>query len=360
MTPSQADARAAVRPSGLHDLIVATATPDDYVDIERVSRAADRAEVFSPLTAPLLEWFLDRNPCGRGFCVVARVPASGPIVGHFVFYRWTLRRRIAGAVMDVPAALYVRLYVDPAQRRRGIFAAMTQAGLERLASLGVPVAYTAPNPRSSQGFVKFGMQRIGPLPFRVRPALPGWLWIVGAHASPRTVGVERRERFDDAFAAPFEANLPPDVVLWSPRTAAMLNWRYVDRPDASYEIRYLVDVDRAQPVGYVVTRAMTIKGKAVVAVCDAWTAGGHEQALRVGTEDALRAHRGARGLVAIGASADPRMMHAFSGAGFVRCPTKLLPQPVVIFGGAVPSAREGVALPGDEAWYLTPYDWDVF
>jgi hypothetical protein len=332
------------------------ASSADYDEIERLSRAADHGEVFSPLTASLLEWFLDRNPCGRGFAVIARHAGSRAVLAHFVFYLWKLRRRGPAGPIDVPSALYVRLYVDSTLRRQGVFAAMTRKGLEQLAALGIPVAYTAPNPRSSPGFVKFGMQRIGPLPVRVRPAWRAWPW--PASMRRQHVEIERRTRFDDAFADAFDSSLPPHVTLWSPRPAAMLNWRYADRPDVRYDIRYLTR--RGRPIGYVVSRSMAIKGQPVLAVCDAWVAPRDEGGLRCGIVDALRAHRGARLVMAIGASADPRLTRAFAHAGFVRCPTALLPQPAVIVGGPIASVPEAFPLPDAHAWYLTPYDWDVF
>jgi GNAT superfamily N-acetyltransferase len=336
--------------------LVEIATVTEYSQIEAVSRAADRHEVFSPLTAELLRWFLDDNPCGPGFVVVARDRGGGRIIGHFVFYRWTLRRRAAGATVDVPAALYVRLYVDPTARRRGVFAAMTRAGLEHLASLDVPLAYTAPNPRSSPGFVKFGMQRIGPHPFRLRPALPGWGWLTGPPT--RGITVERRERFDRTFDNVTDAGLPESVKLWSPRRAALLNWRYVMRPDARYEIRYLVD--RSGPTGFLVTRRMAITGRDVMALCDFWVKPGQEAALRVGVDDALTANRGVRAAIAIGASAVPHLGRALTRAAFVSLPTAILPQPVLLFGGAVERAGAPMRLPARDAWFVTPYDWDVF
>jgi GNAT superfamily N-acetyltransferase len=345
--------------NGANGLDIRVARRAEYAEIEALSRSADAAEVFMPLTEPLIEWFVDENPCGRGFVVIASDREAG-LVGHFVFYRWRLRRRVSAtaAAVDVPAALYVRLYVDARQRRRGIFAAMTRFGLEQLAAEQVPFAYTAPNPRSSPGFVKFGMTHVGPLPFRLRPKVPGWSWLTGPGPASRRYRAEIRERFDDAFADRFEERLPARVALWSPRAAALLNWRYVDKPDATYSIQYLLHRDTL--VGYTVTRRMTIKGQPVVALCDGWTDAGHEPALRVGLDAVMSGANGARMGIAIGAAADPRLTRALARSGLIRCPTALLPQPVAIFGGPVPGAAAGFDAPDEAAWYLTPYDWDVF
>lgn len=337
-------------------LDIRVAAPEDYAAIEAMSRAAPAQDVLTPLTAPLISWFVDKNPAGRGFVVLARDRSSGALAGHFVFYRWMLRHRGPARVVSVPAALYVRLYVRPEFRRRGAFAAMTRFGLARLAEDGVPLAYTAPNPKSSAGFIKFGMARRGPLPFYVRPSLPGWGWIGGTGRAARAIRVERRDRFDDRFAGELDAG-PPTARWWGARPADLLNWRFADRPDTNYEIRYLVTSD--EPAGYLVTRRMRIKGLEALVVCDYWHREGHEAALRAGL-DAARADGKRTDLaMAIGGTVSPSFARASRLAGFLPCPQALLPQPVVVFGGSIGGTPD-VPLPSAEEWHITPYDWDVF
>ena len=349
---------AAERTLGRKDLLVTIARPDEYAEIERLSRSAPTDEVQSPLTAELVEWFVDRNPCGPGFVVVARDPATREMVGHFVFYRWELARREAGgSVVALPVFLYVRLFVDASVRRRGVFASMTTFGLELVKQLGVGLAYTAPNPHSAAGFVKFGMEARGPLPFWIRPGWRPWRWIGGLGPRGGQFQVRRRAAFDSTLETALARQTWPAASVWSPRDVARLNWRYVDRPDIDYEIRDLRVADR--PVGYLVTRRMTIKGRSVLAVCDAWTEPEHVLALRAGLEDAM-VPDAPQLVIAIGGSAAPALRSAFRRAGFLRCPTPLLPQPVAILGGGVGDPAVRVDLPVEPTWHLTPYDWDVF
>jgi GNAT superfamily N-acetyltransferase len=360
LLPIDADALHALeREHSRSDLLVGVAHPAEFGLVERLSRSASGDEVRSPLTESLIRWFVDESPAGPGFVVVARNPASGDLAGHFVFYRWTLaRRRSSGDVEDLPAFLYVRLYVDPRHRRRGVFSAMARFGLGLVERLGVGFAYTAPNPRSGAGFTRFGIASTPPLPFRVRPAWRAWGLLRGAAGRARGVEVQRREAFDDAFAAALPAALPPSVCLWTPRDAARLNWRYVSRPDIDYEIRYLRDAGR--PVGYLVTRRMVIKGLSALVVCDAWVEPGAAWALRAGVDDALRSGARVRVAIAIGGGAVPDLRRAFRAAGFLRCPTPLLPQPVALFGGGVGVAPVRTELPDVAAWHVMPCDWDVF
>ena len=358
-TPDTAAARDAEHAFSSDEFRLSIATSSEFAEIEAFSRRANRAEVMSPITAPLLAWFVEENPCGSGFVVVARERASGELVGHFVFYRWTLtRRRSPGSVISFPSMLYVRLYVRPDYRRRGVFAAMTRFGLSVVERLGITLAYTAPNPRSAPGFVKFGMARRGPLPFWIRPPVPGWGLVRGLGASVRDIDVEPRPAFDTSFEQSMPDDLPGHVAVWSPRSEKQLNWRYTKRPDCQYEIRYLRHNGR--PVGYLVTRRMDIKGRPALVICDGWVAPRHPGAIRAGVEDARRgAPRGAV-TIAMGASAVPHLARAYRRAGFVRTPSAVLPQPVVILGGGVGPGASAGDLPALTAWHVSPYDWDVF
>ena len=341
---------------GRDDIAVTVAGPGEYGEIEALSRAADPAEMKSVLTAELIAWFIDRNPCGRGFLVIARDPSSNAAAGYFLFYPWLLARRSATGHDLRPSFLYVHLYVAPPYRRRRVFAAMTSFGLDLVAQLGVGWAYTAPNPRSAPGFLKFGMRRVGDLTFWVRPALPGWGLVAGA-ARDEALTVECVPGLPDALPD-IRAMLPPAVQAWSPRVPGMLRWRYRERPDCSYDIRRVFRGGAA--VACVVTRRMRIKRLRTVALCDAWFSQSGPAALRLAVDDALRAGERVHLAIAFGGNASAPYREALRGAGFIVCPPAIQPQPVAIIGGAVGGPDNRVEMPGADAWHLTPYDWDVF
>jgi GNAT superfamily N-acetyltransferase len=338
------------------DIAVDVAAPGEYAGVEALSRAADPAEMKSVLTAGQIAWFIDRNPCGRGFIVVARDPVSHELAGYFLFYPWLLARRTAEGPQRLPAFLYVHLYVAPPHRRRGVFAAMTRFGLDLVAQLGVGLAYTVPNPRSTPGFLKFGMTRAGLLPFWIRPVVPGWGLVAGA---ARREPLEVRTISELPADAPdASATLPAAVATWSPRQPAVYRWRYRERPGVPYELRV---VTRAgAPIAVVVTRRMTIKGWSTLALCDAWFSESGPAALRLAIDDALRSGERVRVAIAFGGNASAPYRQALRGAGFVVCPAAFQPQPVAILGGGVGGPPGRVELPDVDTWHLTPYDWDVF
>jgi GNAT superfamily N-acetyltransferase len=340
------------------DLRITVALPDDYPDVEALSRAADSREVMTPLTASLIEWFVDRNPCGQGFVVVARSQPADDIVGYFLFYPWPVRRRETGGAATLPAFLYVRLYVAATHRRKGIFAAMTSFGVLLLERIGVRLAYTVPNPRSTAGFLKFGMTSAGTLPFWVRPAIPGWGAVFRLLRPAKGFTIERRPAFDGAVDDLFEADLPERIRYWGRRTSRLLNWRYVAHPGATYEIRYLLNAGRF--AGFLVTRRMRIKGLRSLVICDFWVPEALPGLLRAGVDDAMRAARPLHVVIAVGCGRGAPGRGALQRAGFILCPPVLLPQPVAVIGGGIGAPPNRVELPSTGEWHLTPYDWDVF
>lgn len=341
---------------GRDDIVVGVAAPAEYAEAEALSRAAHPSEMKSLLTASLIAWFIDRNPCGRGFLVVARDPSTHGAIGYFLFYPWLIAHR-AERVADVrPAFLYVHLYVAPAHRRRRVFAAMTMFGLDLVEQLGVGLAYTVPNPRSTPGFLKFGMRQAGTLPFWVRPVVPGWA-ALAASRHDRTLGVRQVEAAQ-AAAADLSAVLPATAEAWSPRTPEIMQWRFGDRPGCRYDVRQVSRTGR--PIAALVTRPMTIKGLRTLVVCDAWFSESGPEAVRAAVDDALAGAGRVHLAIAFGGNASPAYGAALRGAGFRVCPPAIQPQPVAIIGGGVGGAGARLEMPDASRWHLTPADWDVF
>ena len=343
---------------GRDDIVVTIARPDEYPLVEALSRAADPAEMMTPLTAEVIAWFADENPCGRGFMVVARDRATSGLIGYFLFYPWLLVRRTGDVREPLPSFLYVHLYVVPAYRRRRVFAAMTSFGLD----LGGPTRcrprlYRA-EPRSTPGFLKFGMTHAGSLLFWIRPVVPGWGWLARGGRSPRGLTVARYEGFAGAELPDIDAMLPASTTVWSPHTVEHLVWRYDRHPGGAYEIRVVQRGDR--PVGCVVTRRMRIKRFRTLVVCDAWFCESGASVLRLAVEDALRSGERVDLAIAFGGDASPPYRTALRRAGFLVCPAFFQPQPVAVIGGGVGDPGQRTELPAISTWHIVPSDWDVF
>jgi GNAT superfamily N-acetyltransferase len=337
------------------DLTVSVAGPGEYAEIEALSHAAPPGEVYAPVTAALLRWFTDENPHGPGFVVIARDGRSRELVGHFLYYANTLVYAAGGAERTIPAYLYVHLYVAPSHRRNGVFAAMFAFGAAVLTAMGVGFAYTVPNPRSSPGFVKFGVPLLGTLPCWMAPSVAAWR---GA-ASLLSPG---RPAIDVTRVTAFDGTMIParrdSAAVFGQRTAERLNWRFGRRPGVEHAL-WRVSVAGDAP-GVVVTRVMTIARYRVLAFCDWSLPGVTGAALRGLVGRIVRESEPSDLVMAQGGSPDRAARRAFWNAGFVRVPDRFLPQPIAVFGGA-PGVRGATAgLPMLDRWRLTPGDWDVF
>jgi hypothetical protein len=336
------------------DLRVSVAGPPEYDDIERLSRAASPDDVYAPVTAAQLRWFTDENPHGPGFVVIARDARSGALVGHFLYYANTLVHA-AEAAAPMRAYLYVNLYVAPSHRRGGVFATMFGFGAAVLKAMGVGVAYTVPNPRSSPGFAKFGVPLLGTLPCWMAPSAAAWRGAASLLSPGRAdVDVTRVPAFDDTMVARVEDS----AEVYGLRTAAHLNWRFTRRPDVEHLVWRVAA--RGAPTGYVVTRVMTIQRYRVLALCDWSLPGRSPAALRSIVSALVRQTERTDLVMAQGGSPDGVARRMFWRSGFVSVPERFLPQPIAVFGGepGVPGSTAG--LPRLDRWRLTPGDWDVF
>ncbi len=339
------------------DLVVSVADAREYAEVEMLSRASDPHDVFLPVTAATLGWFVDANPHGPGFVVIARPPGGGAVVGFFLFYATTLVRPVGGVARNVPAYLYVNLYVSPEYRRRGVFATMFAFGLEVLNRMGIRFAYTVPNPRSSPGFVKFGVPWLGTLPCWIAPDLAAWRALAAATSwGGAGMTVARVGGFDESMVC-----LSGDAaVVRGRRTPEILNWRFAERPGVDYGIWRIECVGHA--AGYVVTRVMTIARRRVLAVCDIAIDRFDAAALRatIGAVGRQTADERCTLVMFQGGPPDPASRRALWRAGLIHVPDRFLPQPVAVLGGDPHEQGSTGGFPLLGSWALTPCDWDVF
>jgi len=355
-TPQRLDI-AVAEPLRHGDFTVSIADSREYGEVEALSRAADRREVFAPVTAESLSWFADTNPHGPGFLVVARSTRDGSIAGHFLFYATTLVNRVAGTETEVPSYLYVHLYVGPPYRRMGVFATMFAFGLGLLNRMGVRFAYTVPNPRSSPGFAKAGVPLLGSLPCWMAPSWAAWRRL-SAVASWGGAGLEvaRVGAFDDSMIP----GRPQGPAVRGLRTPEALMWRFGRRPGTEYGIWRVTSGGRV--AGYVVTRVMNIQRYRALVICDIGLDRFGAAEIRNVVADISRQTAGERVdlLMLQGGPPDAAGRRALWRAGLVHVPDRLLPQPVAVFGGDPRQPGSTGGFPLLDGWWLTSGDWDVF
>jgi len=112
----------------------------------------------------LLAWKHLDNPFGRSPGWVAVHERDG-VVGVRLFMRWRFRR----GTTTLDAVRAVDTATHPDHRHRGLFTALTLAGLDACRADGVAWVFNTPNAQSRPGYLEMGWRQIGRLPAAVRP-----------------------------------------------------------------------------------------------------------------------------------------------------------------------------------------------
>jgi len=341
--------------------LLTLATPADYDAVSRLSQKAGSDEISIPLTSPAIAFFIDRNPAGKGFLVLAKNRTDAAIIGYFLFYPKELMLRADSESVAAPhlAYLCVHLFVEGSYRRRGIFEAMTRFGRRLLERTSVEFLYTVPNRRSTPGFYKLGMEKLGTLPFWARSLKPPFSWIGAIVRSSQNVAtIERASDFGEGWTDEL-TSLPTSPLVWGRRNQTLLNWRFPGRPDAKYAIWRISVAGIAR--GYVVTRQMRIMKDRALVVCDFWLESVPSGALSQTIDTALMEAESEFDVVILMATIpDPRLRREFWRAGLLPIPQIFLPQRVVIIGETIAGSKSNLQMPPLSNWAVTPYDWDVF
>lgn len=185
---------------------------------------ADRAELFA--------WKHLRNPFGRSVALLAE--DGDALVGVRTFMRWRFAAPGAGEVQAVRA---VDTATAPEVQRRGVFSALTRAGLERCREEGVGFVFNTPNSKSLPGYLKMGWREVARWPMWLRVRRP--VRLAGAavrrnmsSGGPVAAGSDRLRTAGEALG---RTSLAPVLAtatsgLGTVRSAAFLRWRYAEGP----------------------------------------------------------------------------------------------------------------------------------
>jgi hypothetical protein len=203
--------------------------------------------------AATFRWKYLDNPHGPAVARVA-TDAGGRVVGAYAY----LPRRFRLSGQPVTLMQAVDAMTEPDWRGRGIFTGLDDIVCEASGVAGVPWAFAYSGRRSLKGFLSNGWQQIGtaalwrctfahrsgarrmgrlaPLGTLLAPVmdvLVGW-----RHRARLSDGADqllvRLDRFDASVDELFEA-AAPRTGLVGERSAAWLNWRYVDNPTGRQE-----------------------------------------------------------------------------------------------------------------------------
>lgn len=195
-------------------------------------RAFDRTDLF-------WRWKHEQNVFGPSLMLVA---ADGDILGLRAFMRW----RFAYGGGTFSAVRAVDTATHPAHRRRGVFAALTSAAVDRARREGMDLIFNTPNDVSLAGYLKLGWMHVGrpnllirvrhplriartlvkqPLPQVTAPRVADLSLASVDDLLSSPVGVERLVQEDDRLRA---------GRIRTHRSVTFLRWRYARTPSVGY------------------------------------------------------------------------------------------------------------------------------
>lgn len=185
------------------------------------------------MTDRYYDWKFRKNPFGSSISLLAE-DADGRVAA--IVSAWPYAMAENGVTL--PAYQGGDTMVHPAFRRRGLFTTLTKAIMAEIYRLGGRVRFSFPGAMSYPGYVaKTGHHLVGYLPLWWRPRLA---------RSVRTSDDSLRPfdphdpSLEEAFAA---YNRSPGMKV--AKSAAYLQWRYLDHPRLRYRLSLLGDPPKA-------------------------------------------------------------------------------------------------------------------
>jgi GNAT superfamily N-acetyltransferase len=321
------------------------------VDI-RMSNAGDDDAILALLQASLgwvpddlfarfFEWKHRQSPFGVS---PAWVALDGErVIGFRTFMRWEFEHegRVRRAIRAVDTATH------PDYQGRGIFSALTRAGLDQMRYEGVDYVFNTPNDNSRPGYLKMGWQVVGRLPVSVRMRSPASaLRVLRARvpankwSTPCSAGVPALDVLrDHASVASLLSARFPAVGVHTRRTPAFLAWRYGFEP-----LRYRVMLSGTRVEDGLVIFRVRQRGQATeVVLCDLLVPAGGRNAVAKLAHTALRES---------GADYALRIGGPLVGSGFVRLPRQ---GPILTWRDVCETQQ-----PSLDDWSLTMGDVELF
>ncbi len=230
----------------------------------------------------LWEWANLKNPNilpGQFPAWVCRKNSDNKIVGHFAVIPVSIKFKDS----SYPAVWCRDLIVLPEYRKSGIGTFLVNTVLKDTVDKSCIFMVAGGNEKSHAIFLKSGFTDMGYIPLYIRVNrldrlgifgkallnifyLPSFLIRLRGRNSGKTV-IKEITHFDESFDKLWEeASTPLPIVI--NRTAAALNWRFVDQPYGAYKIFKAEDGSDKSPKGYIVLREGESKGLRVGIISD--------------------------------------------------------------------------------------------
>lgn len=167
------------------------------------------------------------NPFGASYVLVAE--ENGQFIGvrAFMSWKWQLENTVWQAYRAVDTATH------PDHQGRGIFKQLTSQALEEVGVNQDCFIFNTPNEKSRPGYLKMGWEAIGKIKLALVPAL---FYRMGYVFSFTNYQVKLSDVDLEALCVAHNERLKAKGGLFTPKSAAYLNWRYTINPMQSYTV----------------------------------------------------------------------------------------------------------------------------
>jgi hypothetical protein len=171
----------------------------------------------------------DGNPFGSSYVLVAEEEGHLLGVRAFMQWRWQNGTTIWQAYRAVDTA------TDPKQQGRGIFKTLTLQALLDVQEKSSCFIFNTPNEKSTPGYLKMGWEPIGKVQLATIPTL-AYSWLQLFQKKPKTLPVVTKDQLE-VICEKENAFLQDKPVLFTPKSATYLEWRYEKNPMQPYTVQ---------------------------------------------------------------------------------------------------------------------------
>ena len=165
------------------------------------------------------------NPFGESTVLLAEEDATLIGVRAFMNWRWQFGNQVWNAYRAVDTATH------PNQQGKGIFKKLTLQALEEIQQKGDCFVFNTPNDQSRPGYLKMGWQEVGKIKVALVPtffyALSYFFSKVKVESTITTLQLQ-------TLCEIHNRQLAIKNVLFTPKSASYLKWRYEENPLQTY------------------------------------------------------------------------------------------------------------------------------
>ena len=203
-------------------------TKEDVPEIIEVLKAS-LGENDLPLSQEIWNYKHEENPFGRSLVLLAK--EDNKIVGVRAFMRWQWH----SGIHKYSAFRAVDTATHPEHRGKGIFKKLTLKAVEIGKKNRDHFVFNTPNEKSRPGYLKMGWEPVGKIKVGVKPCFGSLLKSkkkLPVYKHSLKIPVSELE----TLCAEWNRTLASATELYTPKSAAYLNWRYENNPLQNYEV----------------------------------------------------------------------------------------------------------------------------